>query len=99
MARTPPRIAGETEVKPMRLALIRGFWPRERSEWVGSRTTYDQDVGPFDRKTSDRPGRPPICKVAIKSHSPRSYMPVAHIVLWREQIDIIEGAGPYGSCR
>ena len=85
-----PRIAGETEVKPMRLALIGVFGRASDLEWVGSRTTYDQDVGPFDRKTFDRPGRPPICKVAIKSHSPRSYMPVAHIVLWREQIYIIE---------
>ena len=80
----------DDDQKQARLALIGVFGRASEVQWVGTRTTHEQDVGPFDRKVFDRLGRLPICKFAVRTYSPRSYMPVAHIVLWREQIYVTE---------
>ena len=78
------------DLKQARLALIGVFGRASEMQWVGTRARHEQDVRPFDRKVFDRIGRLPICKTAVESYSPRSYMPIAHIVLWREQIYVTE---------
>ena len=77
------------EEKRLRLALLGVFGRTDDIEWIGTRTAHEEDVGPFDQKVFDRPG-PPLCRFAVKCRSPRSYLPIAHIILWREQIYVTE---------
>ena len=73
----------------MRLALLGVFGRTDDLEWIGTRTAHAEDVGPSDQKVFDRPG-PPLCRFAVQCRSPRRYLPIANIILWREQIDVTE---------